>query len=316
MKQQKTRSSCKKSAPFATTQPKRADEDGGVQHYQCLTCGKQWQNQRRPKKLAEKIWQEHIWQRQTVANLRERYHRGKNWIRKTLDEAEIRESAEAAPQPVVGIFDATKLGLDLLLVARAPELGINLGWSWIESETKDNYARLKRGIETRGFTFTAAVLDGRRGIPRVFEGIPIQICQFHQLQIVRRKLTLRPETLAGQELLSPTFTLAKTDEATFTRELESWYAHYEQFLKEKTFTLGTKRWRYTHARVRSAYLSLKRNLPFLFTYQKYPELNIPNTTNSLDGFWSRLKNLLAAHRGKSRERVRKIVKEILRKQTA
>ena len=217
---------------------------------------------------------------------------------------------------MVGVFDATKLGLDLLLVARAPELGINLGWSWIESETKDNYARLKLGIETRGFTFTAAVLDGRRGIPRVFEGIPIQICQFHQLQIVRRKLTLRPETLAGQELLSPTFTLAKTDEATFTRELESWYAHYEQFLKEKTFTLGTKRWRYTHARVRSAYLSLKRNLPFLFTYQKYPELNIPNTTNSLDGFWSRLKNLLAAHRGKSRERVRKIVKEILRKQTA
>jgi len=68
--------------------------------------------------------------------------------------------------------------------------------------------------------------------------------------------------------------------------------------------------------MRSAYNSLKKNLPFLYTYQKYPELNIPNTTNSLDGYWSRLKNLLSAHRGKSKERIRKIATEILRKQTA
>lgn len=268
------------------------------------------------KKLAEKIWQEHIWKRQTVADLTESYGRSEKTIRKILDTATTRQPTEVTPQSVVGIFDATHLGKDRLLVARAPILGVNLGWFWIESETKDNYARLKLGIEAQGFRFTAAVLDGRRGIPRVFESIPIQICQFHQLQIVRRKLTLRPETEAGRELLSLTFTLAKTTEAIFTQALETWFTRHEEFLKERTYTIGTKRWRYTHARVRSAYLSLKRNLPFLFTYQKYPALNIPNTTNSLDGFWSRLKNLLAAHRGKSRERVRKIVQEVLRKQTA
>jgi len=81
---------------------------------------------------------------------------------------------------------------------------------------------------------------------------------------------------------------------------------------EKTYVTGTKHWRYTHRRVRSAYQSLRKNLPFLFTYQKYPELNIPNTTNSLDGFWGRVKNLLSAHRGKSKERLMKIVEEILR----
>lgn len=266
--------------------------------------------------MAAKIWQEHVWQRQTVADLTERYQKSEKTIRQILDTARTREPVAVTPQAVVGIFDATKLGLDLLLVARAPELGLNLGWAWIESETKDNYARLKLGIETRGFTLLAVVLDGRTGIPRVFVGIPIQICQFHQLQVVRRKLTLRPETSAGQTLLSLTFTLTKTTETIFTHELENWFARHEEFLKQRTYTEGTKRWRYTHTRVRSAYLSLKRNLPFLFTYQKYPELNIPNTTNSLDGFWSRLKNLLAAHRGKSRERVRKIVQEILRKQTA
>jgi hypothetical protein len=37
---------------------------------------------------------------------------------------------------------------------------------------------------------------------------------------------------------------------------------------------GTKHWYYTHKKVRSAYMSLERNLPYLFTYQKYPKLNI------------------------------------------
>lgn len=203
-----------------------------------------------------------------------------------------------------------------MLVARSPNLKINLGWTWIYSETKDAYAALRRHIESRGFRITAAVLDGRTGMPRVFADIPVQICQFHQLQIVRRKLTLRPETEAGQELLSLTFSIAKTDEATFTQGLYEWHTKHETFISERTYILGSRRWHYTHRRVRSAYLSLKKNLSFLFTYQKYPSLFIPNTTNSLDGYFSRLKNLLSAHRGKSKERIRKIAREILRGQTA
>ena len=153
-------------------------------------------------------------------------------------------------------------------------------------------------------------------MPGVFADIPVQICQFHQLQIVRRKLTLRPETEAGQELLSLTFSIAKTDEAAFVRGLREWHTKHEAFISERTHIFGSRRWHYTHRRVRSAYLSLKRHLPLLFTYQKYPFLCIPNTTNSLDGYFSRLKNLLSAHRGKSKERIRKIAREILRRQTA
>lgn len=220
------------------------------------------------------------------------------------------------PEPVVCVFDATHIGEDILLVARAPTLKANLGWAWIQSETKEAYAGLRSFVESKGFTLTGVVLDGRTGIPRVFEDIPVQICQFHQQKTVKKKLTLRPETEAGQELLSIGFSIAKADEKTFTRAVTEWHEKYKSFIEEKTYILGTRRWRHTHRRVRSAYLSLKRNLPFLFTYQKYPELEIPNTTNSLDGYWSRLKNLLSAHRGKSRERMMKMVTEILRKQTA
>lgn len=214
---------------------------------------------------------------------------------------------------MVCVFDATHIGEETLLVARSPHLKANLGWTWIENETKETYLALRQNIESRGYRITAVVLDGRVGIPRVFSDIPVQICQFHQLQIVRRKLTLRPESDAGQTLLSLVFRIAHIDEPTLTSELEQWFETYETFINEKTYILGTRRWRYTHRRIRSAYLSLKRNLPFLFTYQKHYELNIPNTTNSLDGYWSRVKNLLSAHRGKTKERIKKMIVEILRK---
>ncbi len=259
------------------------------------------------------MWNEHVWKRQTVADLKETYRKGEHTIRRILDRAPIRKSVNVKTQTVVCVFDASHLGEETLLVARAPALRANLGWAWIQSETKESYAGLRGFIEKKGFTLAAVVLDGRTGIPRVFEDMPVQICQFHQLQTVRRKLTLNPETEAGRELLSIGFSIAKSDEQTFTRAVAEWHERYKNFIDEKTCILGTRRWRYTHRRVRSAHLSLKRNLPFLFTYQKYPELEIPNTTNSLDGYWSRLKNLLSAHRGKSPERMRKIATEILRK---
>jgi hypothetical protein len=48
-------------------------------------------------------------------------------------------------------------------------------------------------------------------------------------------------------------------------------------------------------------------------YEKYPELNIPNTTNSLDGCFAYLKELVRVHRGSRRDLKDKIIEEILRK---
>ena len=132
-----------------------------------------------------------MWKRQTVADLKETYGKGEHTIRRILDRTLIRKSVNPKTQTVVCVFDASHLGEETLLVARAPALRANLGWAWITSETKEAYAGLRMFVEDKGFTLTGAVLDGRTGIPRVFEDIPVQICQFHQMQIVRRKLTLR-----------------------------------------------------------------------------------------------------------------------------
>ena len=53
--------------------------------------------------------------------------------------------------------------------------------------------------------------------------------------------------------------------------------------------------------------------PFSEAVQKYPELVLPNTTNSLDGSFSHLKNQVGLHRGKTATRRYKIIQEILRR---
>ena len=96
--------------------------------------------------------------------------------------------------------------------------------------------------------------------------------------------------------------------------LDAWYEKWRDFLKERTVNpFNPKKWFYTHKRIRSAYRSLKTNAPYLFTYQRYTGLNIPNTTNSLDGCFAYLKELVRVHRGINKTLKRKIIQEILAK---
>lgn len=173
------------------------------------------------------------------------------------------------------------------------------------------YDHLRLKFEEQGYHIKAAVLDGKRGVRNVFSDIPVQMCQFHQAAIINRYLTTRPILEAGKELRQIALQLTKLNEKDFTKLLDNWHVKWQKFLKEKTTNPFTNRWHYTHKRIRSAYRSLKTNLPFLFTYQKYPELNIPNTCNSIDGSNTTLKNLLRIHRGMNRANRYKMICQIL-----
>jgi len=181
------------------------------------------------------------------------------------------------------------------------------------SETAVVYREARHTLEKQGFTFQAIVLDGRKGIKAVFSDIPVQMCHFHQLQIINRYLTRRPKLEAGRQLRLIALDLSQKGitEVFFTRLLHEWHERWSEFLKERTYHGDGKHWQYTHRRIRSAYRSLKVNLPYLFTFQTYPELNIPNTTNSLDGSFSHLKDLLRIHRGQKRHRRWKVIQEVL-----
>ncbi len=210
-------------------------------------------------------------------------------------------------------MDATYFGRQHgLLVVRDPNEKENLHVHEIVSETKEEYQQARVDLEHLGYTLLAVVLDGRTGIPRVFEGLPVQICHFHQWQIVRRKLTLKPKLPAHQALFSIGRAISSSTEHQLKQRLDVFLKLFQKDLDEKTYTWGTNRSRYTHAKLRSAYGSLCRNLAHLYTYQKYPELKIPNTTNSLDGSFNALKAHVNVHRGLNKNRRSKIIKSYLR----
>jgi hypothetical protein len=82
---------------------------------------------------------------------------------------------------------------------------------------------------------------------------------------------------------------------------------WHEYLNQRSTSSTTGKSFYTHKRLRSAYLSLKRNLPVLFTFEEYKEMMIPNTTNALDGCFSDLKNKLRNHNGLSKKRKMKFI---------
>jgi len=175
------------------------------------------------------------------------------------------------------------------------------------------YHELKWRLEKQGFKFLAVVVDGKRGLINLFHDIPVQMCHFHQIQIVTRYLTTRPKLPASQVLRHITRWIPKSNEKEMTEVLDLWHNEWKDFLKEKTQNLKTKKWFYTHKRLRSAYRSLRKNLPHFYTYQRYPELHIPNTTNSLDGTFAHLKDMLRIHRGLRKFRKLKLIDEMLSK---
>jgi len=222
----------------------------------------------------------------------------------------IRETYSAVIVP-----DVTFFGRDYgILVCRDPHRKNNPHFQEVHRETNEEYRQARKALEGKGITITAVVIDGRKGVKELFSEFPVQVCQFHQIKTVNRYLTRRPKIQAAQELGVIVLGLTKTNEKDFTNVLSCWHEKWEAFLKERTINPdNSKKWNYTHKRVRAAYGSLKRNTPNLFIYQKYPELKIPNTTNSADGYFNRLKELLRVHRGMSKEKRYLLIKEILTK---
>ncbi len=92
------------------------------------------------------------------------------------------------------------------------------------------------------------------------------MCQFHQVAIIRRYITKNPKLPASIELKELVSMMKMTDRESFEGGLNNWFIKWEDFLNERTVNIETGKSYYTHKRLRSAYRSLKSNLPWLFTW--------------------------------------------------
>jgi hypothetical protein len=212
--------------------------------------------------------------------------------------------------PINLILDATFFSrADGVLVFRANQR--NLHWRFIRSETRAEISAGLEQLEQAGYHFQSVVLDGRRGVIQLFEarypGLPIQLCQFHQAQIIRRYTTNNPKAECAQILKATMYHLTQTDEEVFSSLLQTWCDEFDDYLKERN-----EHGQFKHRRLRSARRSLKTNLPYLFAYKKHPQLLIPNTTNSCDGSFAHWKQKLKIHRGLKQHRRNKVINYLLR----
>jgi len=276
-----------------------------------MLCGKRFQSKNRPEKLEQIIFERYVNKRQTLKDLSEEYGKSINWVRSKINAARaIRKDIK--PDGYTFVADATFFDrITGFLIYRIPEIQKNVYFAPIMYESIFEYQLGRVDIQKQGFGIRAITLDGRPGVRNLFNDVPVQMCHFHQKQIIQRYLTLRPKLEAGIELKAITDTLTYATEEEFTVSFVAWCDKWETFLRERTTDPFTGRWCYTHKRVRSARRSIKINIPYLFTYLKYPELNIPNTTNSLDGSFTWLKQKLGIHRGYTDNLRDKIIEHIL-----
>lgn len=272
-------------------------------------CGRQFRGGHRLDNAI--IWQDYTAGKQTYEQLGSKYGCSIKTIQRRLDTVSP-ERADSFPAIANVLMDTTYFGRTFgVMVFKDSMSGQILFKQYVKHETTALYLSGLEEIGRRGIHIQALVCDGRRGLMQHFVDIPVQMCQFHQVAIVRRYLTKKPKLEAGKELWELVLLLAKTDKESFHGALHQWHAKWEAFLGERRMDERGKS-RYVHKKLRSAYRSLKTNLPWLFTWYDHITLRIPNTTNAIDGQFSDLKNKLRNHNGLSEGRKKRFIDEFLK----
>lgn len=217
------------------------------------------------------------------------------------------------PEPVrvvhpVILLDGIRVGSFVCLIARTPQ--VVLAWQWVGWESSVTWSALLEKIPAP----TVVVCDGQKGIllaiARCWATAKIQRCLFHVWQNVRAKLTLHPQTTAGQELLQLTrdLWLVQTQDhaLAWQQRVQTWEQHYSTFIQERTYyeqpISHRRRWWYTHRGIRSAFTQLKKLVQadqlFVYLDRTLTDEPIPRTTNHVEGgINSQLRTKLKLHRG-------------------
>ncbi len=241
-----------------------------------------------------------------------KYKCSKRTIQRKIDQHQVSIPKKTAREVVI-LMDATFWGRVFgVMLFKDNITKENLLKYYIRNETNTKYREGIEELRSRGYIITAIVCDGRRGLIQSFKDIPVQMCQFHQVAIIRRYITKKPRMPAAIELKQVVDLMKQTDKESFEGALNEWYLKWKSFLDERSVNEKTCKSFYTHKRLRSAYRSLKTNLKWLFTWYDNIELNIPSTTNAIEGHFADLKTKLRNHNGLSIERKKRFIDEFLK----
>lgn len=288
----------------------------GKQRFKCNICGHVYQNKSKKKKenikKREEIWWRYCFRKQTYKELSEDYKFSLKTIQQILDSYEF-IPPQLQPSKIILLMDTTYFWDIWVMAFKDSQTKKVVNIKLVKNETNDVYKLWVQELREKWWKIEAIVCDGKKGLLSSFSSlwIPTQMCQFHQVAILRRYITKKPKLQANKDLKLLWELLSQTDKETFEYELERYYEKYKEFLNEKRWNNNGK-YSYIHKRTRSAYFSLKRNLKYLFVWYDYWwVLDIPNTTNALEWVFGHLKGKVNLHRGLKKERKIKLILSLL-----
>ena len=251
------------------------------------------------KQTFRELSKKHDVDRRTIRNLLDRYQRPK----KIHNPRSLHLIVDA-----VYWGERTEQTSWCAVVARDPNAKENLWWTFTDRETTSIYRQCRDDLEALGYQVISVTGDGFGGIKQAFASIPYQMCLVHMERIVIRGTTRTPLTEAGQVLLALVRSLYKTKGPTFHWRLNEYFHRYKDFLNEKTRHPVSGEWSFTHEELRRAAHSLLAHMPDLFTFERHSQ--IPRTTNSLDGHFSHVRDIIEIHRGLGRAQKEKVLTTI------
>jgi hypothetical protein len=253
------------------------------------------------------LWQDYIFGKQTLQQLSEKYNISEKSVRRHLSNVRTARII-SSDKNVVVLMDTTYWGRNFGVVVMKDSRTKKILWrKFVKHETLADYKEGIDWLEEKEFKIEGIVCDGLRGMFAQFCRYNVQMCQFHQVKIIQRYLTKQPDLQASKELLEIVKLLAHTDKDSFIVMFEEWADKWEFFLKERSIDKNTKKSYFVHKKLRSAYLSIKHNMPYLWTFYDNIEFGIPNTNNGLEGQFTDLKTKLRNHNGLSKEHRRKFI---------
>lgn len=165
---------------------------------------------------------------------------------------------------------------------------------------RENYQssyRLFQALASNGVQPATITIDGLpcvlRALKAVWPSITVQRCIVHVQRQGLSWLRRYPSTAAGRELrdilLTLTAVATASDKRRFICQFRSWESRYGPYIR----TLDPHHTVYSDLQ-RSRSL-VARALPDLFHYLDDP--NIPASTNRIEGYFSRVKNIFNRHNG-------------------
>ena len=146
------------------------------------------------------LWNDYLAANGTISDLSILYKCPERTIRRRLSLV-VDSFTATYPKSAVIIIDTTYFSKTFgVMPFQDASSGKILYRKFVKNETNKDYLDGLRYIAKRGTTIKAVVCDGQ--LLQAISFCPVQMCQFHQFQIVRRFLTNNPHLPAGIEILT------------------------------------------------------------------------------------------------------------------